>query len=136
MAIKPELLNQACELLNKKIEGLIAVYLFGSQLNNLSNQESDVDLAILASHKLIHLDRHSREQECAQLLGKNVDLIDLLNTDTVLAYQIVLEGKVIFLKKKLECDLFENRIMSQYCNLNEERKEILQDIKKRGRVYA
>ena len=52
-----------------------------------------------------------------------------------LSYQIIGKGKRIFCNDPIYCDFFETTIYSAYVRFNDERRELLDDIKKRGQIY-
>jgi len=54
---------------------------------------------------------------------------------TVFQFQIVNEGKLIDTQNFKVCDAFEDLIWSMYVHFNEERRELLEDIKNRGGIY-
>jgi len=50
--------------------------------------------------------------------------------------QVVSTGRVLFASDRAQVDRFEMYVLADYCRLNEERRAILDDVKRRGRVYA
>lgn len=111
------------------------IYLFGSYGTKFERPDSDIDIAVLAEKKIKAQELWDIAQKIARLLHRNVDLVDLSQSSTVFAFQITHEGKRIFCSKPFDCDLYETHVFSDYVRLNEERREILDDIKKRGRIY-
>ena len=122
-------------ILNSEIPDLMGVYLFGSRTSDSVHLESDWDLAILARDLLPAKKRFDIAEKCARACGVNVDLVDLKKANLVLIHQILSEGKLIFEKDKSVIARFETTSMARYCNFNEERKEILKDIAKRGKIH-
>jgi predicted nucleotidyltransferase len=97
--------------------------------------DSDVDMGVLAERPLEEELLRRLTMELENLIGRDVDLVDLGSATPVLWMQ-VLEGQILFCSDARRVAEFENVAMSRYCALNEERKEILQDIVARGTVYA
>ncbi len=128
------------EVLVTKLKGaipnLIAIYHFGSQIQGGTNTESDVDVAFLASRPLSPVQRFDLEQELASLVQKNVDLVDLRDSSTVMRMQVISTAQCLFSANNAEQEQFETFVYSSYARLNEERRSILDDIQKRGSVYA
>jgi uncharacterized protein len=124
------------KLVKQALPDVLSIYLFGSATTKFARTESDVDLAVLSQHKMAPLETWELSQKIAYVIRMDVDLIDLLQASTVLRMQIVGTGKRIYCKDKLACDVFETMVYSSYAFLNEERKEILEDIKQRGSVYG
>jgi predicted nucleotidyltransferase len=115
---------------------VVAVYLFGSFGTPQARPDSDIDLAILATHPLAAAECWKLAQELAVLARKDVDLLDLLSVSTVMRFQVVGRGRRVFCVNDGACATFETWTYSSYARLNEERREILDDIRRRGRVHA
>lgn len=111
------------------------IYLFGSTGTPFEKKESDLDLAVLTLITLSPMTLWELSQRIARTLKKEVDLINLRDTSTVFAFQIITTGKRIYCHNQLVCDEFEMITYSNYLRLNEERKEILDAIKNRGRIF-
>lgn len=89
------------------------IVLFGSVAKNRANQDSDVDLAILADSifglkKELEL-RHQLET----IFKREVDLVFFQNAAPLLLGQIAKEGKLLFGKKR-EFDAFRIYAMKSY----------------------
>ena len=74
--------------------------------------------------------------ELAEIMGRDVDLIDLHKASTVLKAQITGKGKVIFNSDNLQRMTFAMRAFKEYALLNEERQWILDRFKERGLNYG
>ena len=124
------------QFLNQHIPDLIAIYQFGSQVHGTARPDSDIDLAVLAltrtpAERLFHL-----AQELAIQLGCTVDLLDLRSTTTVMRAQIISTGRCLKSHDDQARAEFEMYTYSDYARLNEERRELLKDIKERGLIYG
>ncbi|MDH5546791.1 MAG: nucleotidyltransferase domain-containing protein [Gammaproteobacteria bacterium] len=134
ISAKLELVKNA--LVDRFGADLVAIYLFGSTAQGLDNQYSDMDIGFLSRARIAPKDVWEIGQELAVTLKQNVDLIELKNASTVMRMQIAGEGKRIYCSDEIACENFEDYIFSSYARLNEERKDIIADIKKRGSVYG
>lgn len=116
-----------------------AVYLFGSYGTEDERPSSDVDIALLLPHDVakaagslllgeLHL-------ALAELLGKEVDLVNLRQVSTVFQKEIVMTGQQIYCADAYAADEFEMLTLSYYQKLNEERREILAAFAESGRAY-
>lgn len=123
------------ELLKKHLPDLQMVYIFGSSGTPFENQESDLDIAVLTPTRLDNVFRFNLSQEIARKISRDVDLIDLQQASTVLRFQIVSTGKRIYCRDKNFCALFETLVYSMYIRFNDERKEIVDQIRNRGQIY-
>lgn len=126
------------ELLTEQLPKLQGVYLFGSQADGTARAHSDYDIAFLVEWG--HSPSRRELWKLSLLLAKQlrvdyVDLIDLQNASTVFRFEIVSTGERIFTKDEDYCATFEMTVYSMYQRLNFERREILEDIKKRGYIY-
>jgi len=102
-----------------------AIYIFGSYADNTYNKNSDIDIAVLFKDRKTPLEIFKLQEELGFLLKKDVDLIDLQNSNTVFAYEII--NKSIKLKSTKKAEDFENRIWWNYLTLQDDRREILED---------
>jgi predicted nucleotidyltransferase len=116
-----------------------AVYLFGSYGTEDERPSSDVDIALLLPHEeakaagsLLLGELHLA---LADLLGKEVDLVNLWRVSTVFQKEIVMTGQQIYCADVYAADEFEMLTLSYYQKLNEERHEILATFAESGRAY-
>lgn len=120
------LIEKIIWLMQKKIESLNLIYLFGSFASGQNTLLSDIDIGIMANSKLAPIERWQLENELANELNHEVDLVDLLNTSTVMQNQIINHGICIFEHNHKAAE-FEMQVTSMYQHFNEERKAILTD---------
>ncbi len=124
------------EIAQKFLTNLQAVYLFGSYAFGLEQNDSDVDLAFLGEQKYPSKTMYSLCTELSLQLNKDFDCIDLKSTNNVFVVHIIDTGKIILNNDKYSVSNFEIRLFSQYARLNEERKDIVLDVIKRGSIYG
>jgi predicted nucleotidyltransferase len=140
MENKQEKIN---EIINKVLQffpDILGIYLFGSFQTEYETPESDVDIAILLplNNKV---DSHSREFRdllfaLMDELDREVDLINLRQVDTVFQHEIIQSGRLLYRSNPYAVEEYEMLTMSYYQKLNEERKEILQEIVDSGMVLT
>ncbi|HHI93659.1 MAG TPA: nucleotidyltransferase domain-containing protein [Gammaproteobacteria bacterium] len=123
-------------LANKNLPGLISIYRFGSWGTPYARADSDVDLAVLLQGAIGGAHLWEVAQDIARVIGKDVDLVDLLQTSTVMRMQVISTGKRLYCSDPVVCERFEDYVYVAYARLNEERRGILEDIKQRGTVYG
>ena len=118
--------------------GPITVYLYGSRATGNDRPDSDYDFALMARGPL---GRETLEGLCDRLIDSlpgdpDVDCVDMRGIPLTLAAQVLESGIVLIPGDEDERARLENRLMSMYAILNEERQGILEDILERGSVYA
>jgi uncharacterized protein len=123
-------------LLRERVPNLIAVYRFGSTVDRQTHPRSDVDVAVLARDILSPLDRFDLQECLAIRLGCDVDLVDLRRASTVMRMQVISTGRLLAAFEPGEQEAFEDLTFSAYARLNEERREILEQIRRDGRVHG
>ncbi len=91
------------------------VILFGSRASGTARLRSDFDVGVIGDEPL--------------------PVKVFYEIDDMRA-QIVTTGERLYCADARECDTFEDFVFSSYARLNEERREILRDIKQRESVYG
>lgn len=132
---KSQLQQKLVETICTVVHDCLAIYRFGSWGTPDQRADSDIDLAVLASSPLDPVGRWNLAQQLASLAGCDVDLIDLLKASTVLRMQVIANGERIYCVDE-EVERFEDNVFSSYVRLNDERRLILEDVRKRGNVYG
>lgn len=131
-----ELLNsKVLELLKEQLKPVI-IYVFGSYAYGELRADSDIDIAFLSDEDLSAYEVFIVAQEIADILDRDVDLVDLKQASTVFKAQIVGKGKIIFCSDESRKTIFQMMAFKEYAMLNEDRAVILESIKKRGSVYG
>lgn len=130
-----DVIEKIITYLKTEYKDLIAIYLFGSFGSAFENKSSDIDIAILLTKKIKRTSLWEISQKIASAVNREIDLIDLLQANTVLQKQIITSGKLLYCKDKTKCAKFETTVLSSYLDLNGFRKDILADITKRGEVF-
>lgn len=111
------------------------IYLFGSSVNGSFREDSDIDIAFISDKKTTEYEVFMLAQELADILKRDVDLINLKDASTVFKAQVVGKGKTIYCSDDTRRMYFEMYVLKDYALLNEEREIILNSIKQRGHVY-
>ena len=118
------------------LPNVIAVYLFGSEAREETHSGSDVDIAILNAISITGDEGLSLRTRLANTLAKDIDIVDMKNADCVTNIQVLETGDLFFVSDQPSLDRFECVVMAKYVQLNLERREILDDVKKSGRIHA
>ena len=122
------------EILNK-FPKLLGIYQFGSSLEYDLKDCGDIDLAVLLNEKVSEIEWWEFQNDLSLLVKKNIDLIQLRNVSTTFQNQIFSTAKRIYSVNDSLCDDYEALILSLYQKLNEERADILEELKITRKVY-
>ena len=122
--------------IRERIPDPIAIYLFGSRVADAVHESSDFDIAVLPLEPIAANDRWDLQQELAIALHSDVDLVDLRSASTVMRFQVVSTGDLLFESGATKRAEFEMMTYSMYTRFNLERRHILGDVQKTGRVYG
>jgi predicted nucleotidyltransferase len=131
-----ELQQQLTKALCEAISDCQAIYRFGSWGSDDERSDSDIDLAVLPQIPLDPVQRWELAQKLASLARRDVDLVDLLHASTVLRMQVVANGQRLYTADVNAVEQFEDTVFSSYVRLNEERRGILEDVRKRGNIHG
>jgi hypothetical protein len=123
-------------VLREQVGEPIALYRFGSSVDGPLLADSDLDYALLARVPLDPVERFEIQEHLAGLLRRSVDLVDLRRASTVMRMQVISRGVVVAVSDAVEKERFELFVYASYARLNEERRDILAEIARRGRVYG
>lgn len=119
-----------------EIPDVLAIYRYGSAGSAYQRTDSDIDIAILAGHRLSFKEISDLSRDLAIATDSEIDLHDIRALPVTLRVQIVLDGTRLYGSGKTQVDAYETLVLSEYVRLNEERREILNDIQKRGQIYG
>lgn len=116
-----------------------AIYLFGSWGTEDEWPDSDVDIAMLlppqTAKTLGVLDLIKTQNELSSVLHRPVDLLNLRQISTVFQKEVVMADRRIYTANEYAAEEFEMLTLSFYQKLNEERAEIMDEIRRTGRAY-
>lgn len=130
-----EKLEEVRKYLIEKIE-CEAIVIFGSYARNTQNSESDIDIAIKSTKKIQPKELFEIKENLENIVKKDVDLIDLDNTQDGIRYEILINGIIIYTKDEMQFELYKLDMYREYLELNESRKMIIDNIKNGGNVYG
>lgn len=123
------------ELLRSRLDGLLAVYAFGSRVQGTVGAQSDLDMAVLVQGYADPLVLWELAGEAADIAGCPVDLLDLRGTTTVMQQQVLLGGERWWAAGD-QAGLVECAMLSEKLELDRRRADLLRDIEREGQVYG
>lgn len=127
--------NRKIEIIKNILSDALApslIYIFGSISKDKMRKDSDIDIAILTDRQIDEYKLFILSQKLADVLKREVDLVDLRKASSVFKVQIIKTGKLIYNSDNLRKMYFQMRAMRDYALLNEERMEIINKIKSRS----
>ncbi len=101
------------------------VILFGSAAKGTMRPDSDVDIAFMSDEACLPYDLFMQAQGLADLLRREVDLIDFQQASSVFKAQIIGGGNLLLDRQPLKRQYAFMRALKEYAQLNEERQVIL-----------
>jgi len=122
-----EQVQRAAEAIADRL-GAHTVILFGSAASGALRLDSDIDLAFLADRTFAAYDIFLVAQQVAELVGREVDLVDFREASTVFQAQIVGTGMVLVDNRPLERQYAYMRALKSYAMLNDERRPVLEKL--------
>lgn len=75
---------------------IAAVYLFGSAARGKMRPSSDIDIAIMSTHRIGGFEKIDMETELSNLLHRDVDLVIFHQAQNLLQHQILKYGVLLF----------------------------------------
>lgn len=123
-------------ILKRELPSLVAVYAFGSAGTVAERADSDLDLAFLTHEAVDPVRVFDLAGRLSTVMGRDVDLVDLSRSSTVMRAQVVSSGVCILDGDRIARQHFEIYAYSSYARLNEERSGILADIRSRGAIHG
>jgi len=124
------------EILRGALPDVAAIYRFGSTATGQAGKGSDVDVAVLPAAPLEPISRWNLQEGLALGLHRPVDLVDLLGASTVMRMQVLESAILLFDSDPATRLRFETAACSGYARLNEERRAILDQVRREGTVYG
>lgn len=104
------------------------IYLFGSASMGTAHPHSDVDLAFLPLQTCDPVEVFEMANRLADVLGREVDIIDLRRANTVMAKEVIRTGKLIAEPNSSIRKEFEMRALANYADLNIQRQPVLRKL--------
>lgn len=127
--------NNIIKILRQHLPDLKLVYLFGSEATGETHSNSDIDIAFLTENKIDNLSRFELQEALARKLKKDVDLVDLSLSSDILKMQVIY-GENLYARQQEYLQVFENRVMQDYFDLQEMLAPLYKSIKEDKTIYG
>lgn len=134
--LSPEIINEGqvkalVQLIVQRL-GAHTIILFGSAAKGALRSDSDIDIAYISEVKHSAYERFIVAQELADILKREVDLVDFLMASPVFKVQILTNGILLADNNEIQRQNEFIRALKEYAMLNEERKSIVNRYLSRG----
>jgi predicted nucleotidyltransferase len=103
--------------------GLDTLWLFGSEAQGRARPDSDVDLAALFPRRPTALEVFDARSDLAEILHRDVDLVDLDQVSPILGMQVLRHGRLLVDRDPRRRHAFFGRTISMYEDLKIIRRE-------------
>lgn len=127
----------------KKIKEIIlntikveAIVLFGSYARNRERPDSDIDIAIKPTTNIDKYELLKLQNDIEDAIDTDLHLVNLNSIEEDFRYDILITGKHLYVKDELEFWEYKFRAYSDYLELSEDRKIIVDKIKEGGNLYG
>lgn len=130
-----EMQNQIIEHIQSTLHADFII-LFGSFAKGTQREDSDLDIAFFSKQEITPYERFVLASELAEVVDREVDLVDIRQIDTVFTMQIFSQGIPIYIEDPDQFYIQRMRAYSMYLALNEQRAPIIESIKERGSVFG
>ena len=108
--------NHIGEIIDKYDIGLI--YIFGSYATNKNDKNSDLDIAVYLNGEFDSLIKLEIFDELVRIFRReDIDLVILNKADTVLQFQVIKYGKVVYMKDLFIKVSYEYKTMGFYMDM-------------------
>lgn len=128
-------LEKVVNILKEKFE-CEAIVIFGSYVRGTNTEKSDVDIAFKTNKEIDSQEQFELVQELEEILGKDIDLVNLDKITDVFRYEILMNGKTLYCKDSFKFDMYKLDMYREYLELNESRKDIIERVKNGGTIYG
>lgn len=115
-------LQRAAAFLEERF-GLEVLWLYGSEAQGTSRQDSDVDLGALFRRRPTALEVFDARAELAAMLHREVDLVDLEQASPILCMQVLRYGRLLVDRNPKRRYAFFSRTISMYEDVKIVRRE-------------
>lgn len=113
-----------------------AIVLFGSYARNRERQDSDIDIAIKPSEKIEKTKLLKLQTSIEEIIDTEIHLINLNEIEEDFRYDILITGKTLYARDEVQFIEYKLRAYSDYLELSEDRRIIVNKLKDGGTLYG
>lgn len=132
---REEKINKIKEIILNNIE-VEAIVLFGSYAKKQERADSDIDIAIKPVKKTEKVELRKLQTIVEDAIDTDLHLINLNTIEEDFRYDILITGKTLYVKDEIAFWEYKFRAYSDYLELNEDRKIIVDKLMEGGTLYG
>jgi len=108
-----------------------AAWLFGSAAQGRFRPGSDLDIAVDVAQPVPVMERWDAAQRLARQFGVDVDLLDFRRISTVMQYQVLATGTLLFDRDPTATAVYAGFVLSEYQNIQQWRQPMVRQLARR-----
>lgn len=108
-----------------------AAWLFGSGVGGSFHESSDLDIAVDLREPLYGVARWQLTTSLALRLGREVDLLDFRRLHTVMQFQVLSTGQLLFSRDMADTQSYGGFVRTEYQNIQTWRQPMIAALAKR-----
>ena len=120
-------------LLHRLLPGARMAWLFGSAAGGAMRPDSDVDIAVWQAAPLPAADRFAAACAAAEVLNRDVDLLDFQQLPTPMQLQVIQSGRLLFAADPLQPLNLQARVMREFQDMQRWRAPMVGELTQRLR---
>ena len=132
---REEKIKKIKEIILNKIE-VDAIVLFGSYARNRERPDSDIDIAIKPTTNIEENILLELQNTIEDEIDTDLHLINLNIIEEDFRYDILITGKTLYVRDEIKFWEYKFRAYSDYLELSEDRKIIVDKLKQGGTLYG
>jgi predicted nucleotidyltransferase len=133
---RTELDDAIVATIRARLSDVLAVYRYGSAGGPFERPDSDLDVALLCRERVPFETRTRVAVDLMKVFDRDVDVVDMRGISVSLRVQIAASGARLYAENRSVADEYDARALSDYARLNEERRDILKDVRARGSIHG
>lgn len=108
-----------------------AAWLFGSAANGTLRDDSDMDIAVTLPKKLTTHEYIAATLQLEKTLGREIDLLDFTRLATIMQYQIITTGILLFTHEPVQTWKYNAFVQNEYQNIQKWRVPMIRQLTQR-----
>ncbi len=120
-------------LLRQLLPGARMAWLFGSAAKGTMRPDSDIDIAVWRSAPLTAADRFTAACAAAEVLNRDVDLLDFQRLPTPMQLQVIQSGRLLFASDPMEVLNLQARVLREFQDMQRWRAPLVRELTQRLR---